>query len=191
MLARRYFREFTRLQKRLARPNHTSSLVIEETFSRKSSGNAYYYCTFRDSATQIPIHILGSFVRQLAEQNENAFSVCRSFHAKHHPEARPPSLPTEAEIGELLQEMSQHFTEVSLILDGLDECGSAAGIDRMELTRVLSELHEPSKGTIRIAIASRREQDIAGFLVSFTSISIAAMSSDLELYIEAEVASRG
>jgi hypothetical protein len=115
----------------------------------------------------------------------------QEFHAEHHPDRRPPSLPTEAEIGALLQEMSQHFTEVSLILDGLDECGSAAGIDRMELTRVLSELHEPSKGTIRIYIASRKEQDIASFLGSFTSISIAAMYSDLELYIRAEVARRG
>lgn len=114
-----------------------------------------------------------------------------SFYAKHHPEGRPPSLPSEAELGELLQELSQHFHEVSLILDGLDECGSAADIDRTELTRVLSELHEPSKGKIRIAIASRKEQDIASFLGSFNSISIAAMSSDLELYIEAEVARRG
>jgi hypothetical protein len=57
-----------------------------------------------------------------------------------------------------LQEMSQHFTEVSLILDGLDECGSAAGIDRMELTRVLSELHEPSKGRSALLLPAARNR---------------------------------
>jgi hypothetical protein len=175
--------------------NTISSLIIEETFKLKANSNAsgiaYYYCTFRDAATQKPSHILGSFVRQLAEQNEDAFVSCKSFHENHHPAGRPPSLPTEAELGDLLQQMSQHFNEVSLVLDGLDECGHAAGIDRTELIRVLSNLHEHSKGTIRIAIASRKEHDIASCLTQFTSISIAAMSSDLELYIEAEVARRG
>ena len=76
-------------------------------------------------------------------------------------------------------------------MDGLDECGAAAGIDRTELTRVLSNIHDPSKGTIRIAIASRREQNIDRYLTEFDHISIAAMSSDLELYVAAEVTRRG
>lgn len=93
-------------------------------------------------------------------------------------------------MGKLLQDVSKNFEEVSLIIDGLDECGWAAGIDRLELTRVLADLHQPSAGSIRVLIASRREQNIEHYLAKFDRVSIAAMSSDLELYVAAEVARR-
>jgi hypothetical protein len=171
--------------------NLQSSLIIEEVFNLKVSGTAYYYCTYRDPTSQKPTYILGSLVRQLAEQSTEAFLECKAFHTVRNPAGRPPSQPTEAELGELLQSISKHFAEVSLVVDGLDECGAAAGIDRTELTRVLSNIHDPSVGTIRIAIASRREQNIDMYLAKFDHISIAAMSSDLELYVAAEVARRG
>jgi hypothetical protein len=168
-----------------------SSLIIEEVFNLKASGTAYYYCTYRDPISQKPTYILGSLIRQLAERSTEAFLECKAFHAVRNPAGRPSSQPTEVELGELLQTISKHFAEVSLIVDGLDECGAAAGIDRTELTRVLSNIHDPSEGTIRIAIASRREQNIDIYLTEFEHISIAAMSSDLELYVAAEVARRG
>jgi hypothetical protein len=190
--AKQSCREFSRFTLVVCRTTDLQSfLIIDEMFNLKTSGTAYYYCTYRDPSSQKPARILGSLVRQLAEGSKEAFLECEEFHNLHNPAGRPPSQPTEKELSELLQRISKHFAEVSLVVDGLDECGAAAGIDRTELTRILSEIHDPSAGTIRIAIASRREQNIDVYLTSFEHISIAAMSSDLELYVAAEVTRRG
>lgn len=166
-----------------------SSLIIEEVFNLKSTGTAYYYCTYRDDMSQKPIYILGSLVRQLALQKPEAFDKCKEFYWKYHPDGRPPSVPSEVDLTMLLREISTHFEEVSIVLDGLDECGATARIDRSELLHALAKLNHPS-GRIRLAVASRQEHDIKQCLESFDKISIAALSSDLELYVAAEVSRR-
>ncbi|KAL9619767.1 MAG: hypothetical protein Q9160_005603 [Pyrenula sp. 1 TL-2023] len=101
-----------------------SSLIIEEVFNLKGTGTAYYYCTYRDDLSQKPIYIRGSLIRQLASQRPEAFDACKEFYWEHHPDGRPSSIPAEADLTNLLQSISTYFIEVSIILDGLDECGA-------------------------------------------------------------------
>jgi len=108
------------------------------------------------------------------------------FYATHNARVNFPNLPTELELGKLLQDISKRFEQVYIVIDGLDEVGAAISIDRSELVRTLSNLHhQPS--TIRTAIFSRAETDIKDQLVDFAAISIAARSSDLQLYVAAKI----
>lgn len=167
-----------------------SSLVIEEVFSLQDNGVAFYYCDYKNATSQEPTNILGSLVRQLALQEALVLAKVKDFYNFHHPAGRPPSHPTEQDLGVLLQDISNSFPEVTIILDGLDECGSSPGIERSELIRILSTLHDGHAGSIRIAIASRQERDIEKCFDEFTKVSIAAMSLDLELYVACEVERR-
>jgi hypothetical protein len=97
-----------------------------------------------------------------------------------------PTTPTEEELGNLLKRMSLRFEQVSLVVDGLDEVGAAISIDRVELVRVLSTLHK-TPSNIRIIIFSRAEADIKDQMTDFRCVSIAARSSDLQLYVAAKM----
>ncbi len=92
------------------------------------------------------------------------------------------------ELGELLQRMSTHFSQVTVLIDGLDEYGSA--LDRTNLGDVLASLNNSTAGSIQITITSRKERDIEERLVQFTSLPVAANNFDLELYVAAQVTYR-
>ena len=108
------------------------------------------------------------------------------LYSSHNGSGKLATTPTEEELGILLKKISIHFEQVSLVVDGLDEVGAAISVDRSELVKVLSTLH---KGTsnIRTIILSRAEGDIKDYMSDFSSVSIAARSSDLQLYVAAKM----
>lgn len=156
----------------------------------KRYGIVYYYCDYKSAASQDPLNALGSLATQLVKQNAKALDEVQEFYKLHHPDRLPPKRPNEESLGRLLQRISMYFSDVTLIIDGLDECGAASGIDRSALVKVLSQLHDEKAGSIRTMIASREEVDIGDTLTSFALVSIAARSADLELYVAAEVERR-
>jgi hypothetical protein len=72
-----------------------------------------------------------------------------------------------------------------IVVDGLDEITH----DRAGVTRDLSSLNSEG-GKIKTLFASRPEVDIGYELGSFVQVSIAAMSSDLRLYVASEIERR-
>lgn len=167
-----------------------SSLIIETLFEAKGTGVAYYYCDYKSAVSQDPLNVLGSLATQLVKQNAKTLHEAQEFYNLHHPKRLPPKRPNEESLGRLLQRLSMYFSSVTLIIDGLDECGAASGIDRSALVKVLSQLHNAEVGSIRTMIASREEVDIGHRLTNFAPVSIAARSADLELYVAAEVSRR-
>lgn len=92
---------------------------------------------------------------------------------------------TTEDICEFIVELSKNFTSVSLVVDGLDEVAEG----RAGVARLLRSLNR-SSGTIRTLFASRNEIDIQNVLVDYPSISIAAQSGDLRLYVYYEIQKR-
>jgi len=84
----------------------------------------------------------------------------------------------------IFQEIASYFEDVSIIIDGLDECENFKGVSE-ELTR-LSNDALPT----RLLFFSRDEVDIRYTLSSFQSESIAANNDDLKLYIASQIALR-
>lgn len=158
------------------------SLIIETLSSSKSEGLAYFYIRYNDADSQKPAHILGSLVGQLCQQNASAFQDALEFYASYNSPGSLPKRPTTAELGTLLQRLSHHLGTVSIVIDGLDEVGAAIAIDRSELIHVISILHQ-GPSNIRTIVFSRAEADIKTRLMDFSSVSVAARSSDLQLYV--------
>jgi hypothetical protein len=72
-----------------------------------------------------------------------------------------------------------------IVVDGLDEIEA----NRADVTRMLQGLNDLSK-SVKTLFASRPEVDIGYVLEDCEQISIAAMSSDLRLYVGSEIEKR-
>jgi hypothetical protein len=72
-----------------------------------------------------------------------------------------------------------------VVVDGLDEIVN----NRADITRLLRSLNTAT-GSIKTLAASRPEVDIGYELEDFVQVSIAAMSTDLRLYVASEIERR-
>lgn len=92
---------------------------------------------------------------------------------------------TSEELCGLIRSLSKYFHTTMIIVDGLDEITH----DRAGVARDLSSLNSEG-GKIKTLFASRPEVDIGYELGNFVQVSIAAMSSDLRLYVASEIERR-
>ena len=135
-----------------------STLVVDEILTRKRSnsvGTAYFYVRHDDKESHKPRNVLGSLISQLARHNREALADVMKLHQTHGFVA-----PDEEDLKEKLHEISQHFMEVYIMIDGLDECGSPYDADRRRLVEAIAELHTIKEGSVRTLVFSRKESDI-------------------------------
>lgn len=147
---------------------------------------AYFYCDYMDTATQEPINILGSLAKQLAMHNLQSLARLEAFYYQHHNEGNLSATSSMEDLCSLISEISKSFDNTLIIVDGLDECAS----DRSSLVELLSSLNNAGSYRIKTLFASRDEHDIRSKLQDYTTVSISARSSDLRLYVAAELQSR-
>ncbi|KAF7925061.1 uncharacterized protein EAE98_007149 [Botrytis deweyae] len=163
-----------------------ASVISEiEQSQDPSHGLAMFYCDYKDIQTHDPRTILGALARQLILQHEHAFTQLEAFCEKHHMTENTQGSATTDDFCELIVELSRNFSTTSIVVDGLDEIAE----DRAEVTRLLKSLNKPS-GTIKTLLASRNEVDIRNVLEDYPSVSIAAKSGDLRLYVHSEIENR-
>ncbi|KAM0126050.1 hypothetical protein ACHAO1_010288 [Botrytis cinerea] len=148
-------------------------------------GVAKFYCDYKDTQTHDPRTILGTLARQLILQHHDAFTQLESFCEKHHMTEITQGSATTDDFCEFIVKLSGNFSTTSILVDGIDEIAE----DRAEVTRLLKSLNNPS-GTIKILLASRNEIDIRNVLANYPSVSIAAKSGDLRLYVHSEIEKR-
>lgn len=83
--------------------------------------------------------------------------------------------------------MANHFEEVPIIVDGLDECG----INTITVIESLNKLVSNHQSNIRLLVLGREDLGIREVLEKeYTYLAIAAKSKDLELYVAAELEAR-
>lgn len=110
-----------------------STLVMNEILNRKRSsfiGTAYFYIKYDDKTSQVPSNVLDSLISQLAHQNCAALDEVVELHAQHR---RAGPLTTSFEDDDLIRllfDISKHFIDTFIMIDGLDECGSPFNRDR-------------------------------------------------------------
>ncbi|TVY37053.1 Serine/threonine-protein phosphatase 6 regulatory ankyrin repeat subunit B [Lachnellula subtilissima] len=166
-----------------------AACVIEEVMKESSSTRAvaYFYCDYKSVETQKPTNILSSLATQLARQNETAFTPLQKLYEKHHPKDRGTILLQVSDLVKTVSQQSSCFEDVSVVVDGLDECGN----DTADIVQSLASLATNSSSNIRALFLSRDEYEIRELLQQqFSVVSIAAHKEDLELYVAAEIASR-
>ncbi|KAL8658853.1 MAG: hypothetical protein Q9226_000743 [Calogaya cf. arnoldii] len=142
-----------------------STLVVDEVLNRTRSnsiGTAYFYVRHDDKDSHKPANVLGSL-------------------------GSSASPPPDDELIRKLGDLSRHFSETFIMIDGLDECGPPFTPDRTVLIDAVARLNDVKEGSIRILIFSRDEYDIRQTLTSrdFHTVSVAATSADLRLFANA------
>jgi hypothetical protein len=151
-----------------------------------TSGFAFFYCDYKDSATQEPSSILGSLVKQFVLQKEAAFDVLAAFYQSHF--YQPSSgfrSPNPESLLRLLHQITNLFSLATVLIDGLDEITR----NRLDTINLLERIQSEHR-KVRTLYASRREVDIEQSLRDYEHVSIAARSSDLELYVASEIDTR-
>ncbi|KAL8735775.1 MAG: hypothetical protein Q9166_000639 [cf. Caloplaca sp. 2 TL-2023] len=167
-----------------------STLVVDEVLSRKRStsvGTAYFYIRHDDKDSHKVSNVLGSLIAQLARQDPEALADLMEFYAQYSTRGSLATPPDDHELNQKLRDISRHFTETYIMIDGLDECGPALDPNRKRLIDTVAGLHGSREGSIGTLIFSRDEYDIRNEFdrVHFHVVSIAATSADLLLYVNA------
>jgi hypothetical protein len=116
----------------------------------------------------------------LQDDTDSGYNEVRSLYNTHQNQTLKP----EVLLG-LLHDVTQHFAVASIIIDGLDEISHNLP-DAIEVLHRINQVD----GNIKTLFASRREVDIETYLEDYEMISIAAQSSDLELYVAFEIENR-
>ena len=162
-----------------------ASSVIEEALriSSTSTAVAYFYCDYKNADTQDLSNMLGSLAQQFAKQDEESFAKLREFYETHNTEHRFDFKYESEDLLNLVRAVTSVFDCAMIILDGLDECGT----NTPWVVDSLITLSEGEDTTVKTIILSRDEIEIRERLEDFTKLSIAARSSDLRLYVGAEI----
>jgi Cdc6-like AAA superfamily ATPase len=161
-----------------------ASSVIEEAlkFSDSKNAVAFFYCDYKNTATQEPLKVLGCIASHLARQNEDCLDKLRVYYKTCNPDRNTSRPPDKYQLRNLVLEMASHFNNVAILVDGLDECGQTT----VEVVELLVSLGDRCP-TIKTLFLSRNEQNIKELLMDYSQISIAARSSDLKLYVASEI----
>jgi hypothetical protein len=117
-------------------------------------------------------------------KNELCLQELEKFYTAHIGLDGLERRATPDELCELIRSLAVHLDESMIVVDGLDEISSG----RSDVTRLLAVLS--SCVSIKVILSSRPEIDIKRHLSSFTPISIAACSADLQLYVASEIEKR-
>ena len=163
-----------------------ASSIIQEAIEQScpNVAVAFFYCDYKNAATQEPRNILGSLACQFALQDEVGFEKTRAFYEKHNPADRPSTEFSLDDLRDLVVETASSFNNAMIVVDALDECGTQSKF----VTRLLSDLHSRDEaGSIKTLFLSRDEEEIREVLDGYEQVSLGAKSSDLRLFVGAQI----
>ena len=163
-----------------------ASFIIQEAIEQScpNVAVAFFYCDYKNAATQEPRNILGSLACQFALQDEVGFEKLRAFYEMHNPADRPSTEFSLDDLSNLVVETASSFNNAMIVVDALDECGNQSKF----VTRLLFDLHNRDEaGSIKTLFISRDEEEIREILDGYEQVSLAARSSNLKLYVGAQI----
>lgn len=152
-----------------------------------NEGFAYFYCSRSDPERRQTKYILRSYVSQLARVPNHPSMIEKNIYTLYQKAREEKRGFSIIECETALVELINFYSRVTLVLDALDECE----IDTREaLARILHNIIDKGKGTVKVFIASRKEADIEKYLglENLVEISTADNKKDIEKYIEEEIA---
>ena len=148
---------------------------------------AFFYCDYKNSKSQDLVQILSSLASKKKKKHEECFQLLENHSRGSGPQPQSQHIPQIEGLVALLQDMSNVFEDVRLIVDGLDECNENAG----EVAKTFKSLVD-DHATISLCLLSRDEHDIRAELdsIMFDHIEIAAHTEDIEHYVRTEIEDR-
>ena len=163
-----------------------SALSLQRLLQMASQEYAvtFYYCDYRNDSTRHLSSILKSVVGQLARQNEDCMALLEEAVDSYDDSNTLLAVQSASELLELLKRMFRTFTDVAILIDGLDECHDAGEVSEGILDLKFEGV------SVHTLVFSRHETNIEPFLIDFHHVKIAAESQDLRLYVPAQIEER-
>ncbi|RSL55640.1 hypothetical protein CEP53_007043 [Fusarium sp. AF-6] len=164
--------------------------MIQEAIVRKEAepdvAVAFFFCDYKQEATLKPVNIIGALASQLAIQRDESFNLLEQYYEELHP-ARGLNKPADTdELVRIMEKICNIFSQVIIIIDGLDEC--ADGV--YEVVEALCDLSDLTT-TTSMALISRDEVEIRQAVEgTFKEIVVEAREEDLKIYVRAEIERR-
>ncbi|KAH0489632.1 hypothetical protein TgHK011_010051 [Trichoderma gracile] len=164
--------------------DHLSATSQQQT--KYGEGFAYFYCSRSDPMRQETKYILRSYISQLARVPNNPNMMEKNIHKLYLNAKKEQRGFSTAECETALTGLVNFYHRTTFVLDALDECERES---REALARILGNLVDVGEGTVKVFIASRKEDDIEEYpgLQKLIAISTADNHNDIEKYIESEV----
>lgn len=153
-----------------------SSIILENLLSDCDNSPdkvvAYFYFDFNDMQKQNPELMMRSLICQLLQQGIGISATLDAIFSSCGTEQRPPSLHA---LLESIQQMTQGFPCIYIILDALDEC-----IERAKLTHIMETIAAWRLPNLHILVTSRLERDIKSSLETFIPAeNVIGLQSDI------------
>ncbi|KAL8881573.1 MAG: hypothetical protein Q9198_001245 [Flavoplaca austrocitrina] len=159
-----------------------TSIVVDQLMTRfekdKTIGIAYIYCNFQRQDEQKAGDLLGSLLKQLAQDQSSSLpESVKALYDKHKDKRTRPSFD---EIRRSLHSVAAQYSRVFIFIDALDECRVAGGCR----DKFLSELFNlQAKCGANVFATSRFIPDIMAKFNECESLEIRASDHDIRLYI--------
>ncbi|CAF3488621.1 unnamed protein product [Fusarium graminearum] len=165
-----------------------AGLVIQQAMTRNSDevGVAFFFCDYKNTATLRLANILGAIAVQLALQNDASYEILEKYHKDLNPPNKLAAILDVDGLERVIGSMIKTFSQVLIVIDGLDECGDEMGIVTKSLAD-FATLDTPAS----VALFSRQEPEIRARMGNnFTEIPIEAHTEDIKIYVRAELEKR-
>ena len=166
------------------------SNVIDFLSSRvdnKSSTIAFYYCAFSDIVTLQTVSILGTILKQLLLPKSSLLDTLNSALSSTFENVSRS--PDRKELTKLLGSVLEAYSQVYVIIDGLDECEKNV---QQDVLYAINEIVQIPEHTVKVWVSNREDAEIKNTLKAYSClyISEANVTGDIANYVEASVKSR-
>lgn len=147
---------------------------------------AYFYCDRNQSDRREPALILSSFVRQLS--TSQSYDEIPSPIVKLYDQKRKAGFASEKlklkESQALLADLFQIYSQITLVVDALDECDPKTRLDFIDILDMLAASSTP----VKILISSRGDRDIKHRLENGPNLEIRDDNqSDIAMFVKHEI----
>jgi Cdc6-like AAA superfamily ATPase len=166
--------------------NYLRSAVVkflEQDLATQKVGVAFIYCDHKSNVDQQHDYFISAIIRQLIEGKQMMPECVRTLYENH---LRTRSKPSSDEYLSLLQSLSKEYSEVYVLIDGLDECINKDG--EMIWNKLLIDLKK-YVNNLRLLCTSRDMDVTETALSESTCIQIRASDGDMKLYIQGQIQS--
>ena len=157
-----------------------ASIVIDHLWNnvrKEGIGVAYIYCDYLKYREQTTLHLVGSLLKQLAQQQNPVSESLEGYYNRHRTSNTDPD-PKGA--FEVLKAECDNWSRIFIIVDALDEC-SEKDATRQRLVEGLLSLQGSKR--INILVTSRPIPSILCDFEVWERLGIRASSADIQDYL--------
>lgn len=165
-----------------ANPHNRSSIInhLEMQVKQAGVGIAYIYCDYSNALLTVP-NFIGSLLQQLFRQSPKIPSNLLKIYKSYTAETIRPSL---RESSTLLRDVIESFSQVFVVVDGLDEC------PHREIDDIRDEFLDQLKGLplkTQLLFTSRDLPSIALKFAADQRLEIYASRHAIEGYLQERI----